>query len=128
MKWLWRSFIFLFLALSIFIIFLLTPAGLKTGLSIAKTFLPGELKYASASGLLTGPIELKNIDYRQKNLEVRIQSLHFNWSLWALFFKRLSLQDLKASHIQIIQHRPPEKPSSSFDFSLLLHKNLFLEY
>jgi translocation and assembly module TamB len=119
MKTFWRSGLVALLLVIIFVIFLLTPSGLRAGLSIGKLFIPGELHYKNASGLITGPIQLSGIDYRYKNHEIRIQSLKFNWSFWALLRKKVMLQDLTAKGVNITQACHPEYrrgiPSNKLD-------------
>lgn len=127
-KILLRSTLVVLALLILFLIFLLSSSGLRFGLWLGKAFLPGELHYQSASGLITGPIELKGIDYRDKNLEVRIDELKFNWNLWALLIKKLSLQELKASRIVIIHHSPDTRKIPPLDFKDFYEKNPFRAY
>lgn len=124
----WRLSLALLTLLIIATIFLLSSSGLKFGLLIGKSFLPGELQYKSASGLITGPIQLKGIDYRQGSQEIRIQSLKFNWNLWALLIKRLSLTEVRVHHIEIFEHKSTTTKSIPLDFSLFYKQNPFETY
>lgn len=127
-KILWRAALFFSSLLIIALIFLLSSSGLKFGLFIGSSLLPGQLHYQNASGLITGPIRLTNVDYRQGSQEIHIKSLQINWNLWALLVKKISLSQIKADHIDVIEHRPPTTKAKPFDFSVFYKQNPFEAY
>ncbi len=127
-KILWRSSLVLLSLLIIFIIFLLSSSGLKLSLFLAKAFIPGVFTYKTASGLITGPIQLTDIDYRSLNQEIKIKSLTLNWNVWALLTKNLSLSEVRANQIIIINHENKITKPIPLNLSLFYQKNPFEAY
>lgn len=127
-KILWRTGLAFLSFLILALIFLLSTSGLKLGLLIGTSFLPGELHYKTASGLITGPIKLTDLDYRQGTQEIRVKSLQFNWNLWALMIKKLSISQISADRIEIIEHKSTSQKSPPLDLSLFYKKNPFEHY
>ena len=101
----------LLIALGIaFIVFLLTPVGLKFTTAITTENVPGKLDYSHASGLLSGPITLDNVRYTLGDTLITAKKITWNWKLSAFFGKRLDIQSLQASDVQITYLKAAKKP------------------
>lgn len=109
-RWLIRLGIGLILLLMLFLAIIITPIGFKLSLFALKASLPGQLTYQKASGLLIGPIEIKQLQYQHDQQHIKIADLNFNWQPLQLFRKELNITQLTASQIHIIT---PEKANNT---------------
>lgn len=98
-----RWFIFIVAILLATITVMLTPVGLKIGFFIARHWVPGELHYQQISGILIGPINIKNLHYHDHNVDITIKRLQLRWQLGSLFKKKIYIDQLIAKNISIIQ-------------------------
>ncbi|HGG59362.1 MAG TPA: hypothetical protein ENK26_05505, partial [Gammaproteobacteria bacterium] len=91
-----------------------TQAGLQRTLSLARDNLPGKLAWNSATGKLTGPLDLNALSYRQDDgLAVSIGSAALRWKPRQLLSRRLRIDSLTARDIEIHLPPPAEKPEKS---------------
>src|ERR1044072_7292070 len=77
-KWLIGS-----LLISVFLIiiysFLNTEKGLKTALLFGKQFLPGHLKINIIHGRLLGPIQIRELHYSSKTINLYVSEAKLDW-------------------------------------------------
>ena len=90
-KVLLRWLIVLMAIIAIAITILLTPAGLRIGLHVANIVLPGKIRYEHASGVITGPIEIRNFKYIDDTATLSIHKLKFSWNPWLLFHRKIDI-------------------------------------
>src|SRR5207237_543189 len=88
--------------IALFVVAALSPSGLKMELFFLGKFLPGELHYQQVSGVIVGPIKIKDLSYQDKNIKVTIKQLHLQWELLALIQKKLHIENIKSQGINIV--------------------------
>ncbi|MCB1827656.1 MAG: hypothetical protein KDH94_04440, partial [Coxiellaceae bacterium] len=86
---------------AIFIIILLTPLGLHIGLQFAKTILPGNISYDHASGVITGPIELRNFKYTDHSNIITIKKIKLSWKPWQLLRRKIVIERFRADDLHL---------------------------
>ena len=87
--------------LAIIVIILLTPPGLKIGMSVATKLLPGHLQYKKISGMITGPIEIKGFQYDHDGTHVSIAHFKMNWRPLTLLWGKLTITKLDANRVYL---------------------------
>ena len=130
-KWLLRTVLTLVIIIMIMISFLLTPYGFKFTFYVAEKMLPGQLHYQTASGLLTGPITIRQLDYRDQGQHIHIDRLIFDWSPTALLHDKLKITEFNADGFTLITpHRQPSpsQPTTTSQKSLKDQFNEFLAH
>lgn len=108
-RWFLRTLLTCIILLMLIGSFLLTPYGFKFTFYVASKILPGELHYQAATGMITGPINIKQLDYKNKGEHLHISSLNLDWSFMALLHKRIEISHFNANGIILIS---PEKKES----------------
>jgi len=104
--------------LAIIIIVMLTPLGLKISLSLAEKLLPGHLQYQQVSGIITGPIEVKGLQYSENGRRISINRLKLNWRLLTLLQGKLTITHLKVNGVHITLGTTPQKEKAAHAFQL----------
>ncbi len=100
---------------SLFTFIFLTQPGLKFTASIAKRFIPGKLSYQRIEGTLIGPIDIKGLHYQNKQDDIKIKYLSFNYAPLKLFSGLLDITQLKVDSAYIkIKPSQDKKKKSSF--------------
>ena len=100
-KRLLRWSILLIAIITIAIIVLLTPAGLRISLHLANVILPGKMSYEHASGVITGPIEISNFKYTDEKTQVSIHKLTFSWQPWGLLHRTIHVTRFTANNVHL---------------------------
>ena len=98
--------------IAIFIIILLTPLGLKLGLTLAKVILPGKISYEHASGIITGPIEITHFKYTENKESISIRKLKLTWNPLQLLRRKIVIHHFSADTVHITMQ--PGKTTSGF--------------
>ena len=111
-KWIIGISITLLTLMVLSILLVITPIGTKISFAMAKKILPGKLHYQKVSGILIGPLNIKNFRYEYKDRIIDIKALHLQWKAYQLLIGRLDINKLTASHITITV--PKRKEKSSF--------------
>lgn len=114
----------LLMLLIAFIVFLLTPLGLKFSAAIVSKNIPGQLEYKSISGLITGPITINDLNYKNGNINIYAKKLTWNWRLVPLLFKKIDIRTLEANKLVIIDKKASSfhKKSPSRGFATMLNQ------
>lgn len=82
-----------------------TGAGLRFALARASGLTDGALHVGHAEGRLLGPLDLRDIRYRDgQGTDIRIGSAHADLAFWPLLGKRLHVLNLKADDIVAALH------------------------
>ncbi|MCX7125196.1 MAG: translocation/assembly module TamB [Gammaproteobacteria bacterium] len=97
-----RSLILFFIFIAAIITFLLTPTGLRVSMYIVPHLLPGKLTVKKVSGVLIGPLTIEDLHYQNKEENINIKKLRFNWYPSALLKKQLHIGTLEISGLHII--------------------------
>jgi len=98
------KFLWLLLPFSLLLagaVLLYSSWGLALVLRLAAATLPGELSIASHQGSLVGPISLRDVRYRNDQVDVVIRQLDLDWHVLALFSGRLEISKLGVDNIAI---------------------------
>jgi len=111
-KAIWRWLISVTAIIILFITMMMTPSGLSLSLSLAKLFLPGHLQYQQVSGVLTGPIKIKNLKYDSKDLSLSIEQLQMHWNPLTLLWDKLTISQLNINHVFLTLKNNSEKKKS----------------
>lgn len=75
--------------------------GLRWLLEAASRHAPGELRVATASGTLAGPMRLQGLRYSDAELELDIEALELDWSLVHLLHGSLQINRLGAEGLHL---------------------------
>ncbi len=118
-KWFLRTLLSLIIIIMLFICFLLTPYGFQFTFYLASKIVPGELQYQNISGMLTGPIQIKQLDYQNRGTHLHISHLNLDWSPTSLLHKKLEISHFSANGITLItpksqKSREDEKSFNQF--------------
>jgi len=98
--------------LAIILIVMLTPLGLKIGMSLATKLVPGHLQYKQVSGMVTGPIEIKGFQYNYNGMQISIEHFKIRWRPLTLLWGKLTITKLDANRVYLTLG-PSKKPPSS---------------
>ncbi len=71
-------------------LFLNTEEGLQITISLIKEFLPGQIKINNIQGQLIGPIQLKELYYKNTKINLYISKTQFDWQWKDLFQGKLN--------------------------------------
>lgn len=102
---------------AIILIILLTPLGLKIGMTLATKLVPGHLQYQKITGIVTGPITIKNLRYDYEKTHISIKDFEMHWQPIALLWGKLSITQLNANHVHLTLSntiKTKDKKSTSF--------------
>lgn len=78
-----------------------TERGLRWTLEFAQRTLPGELRWGAASGRLTGPLVLEDVEYRTSDGVYRSARLYLDWAPGRLLTRRLGIHALHLDDVDI---------------------------
>ena len=81
------------------LLFLASPWGLLTIAKASEHLLANQLHIEGLSGSLSGPIQFKSLRYHSQSLDVDLNTVQLNASLWQLLFDKIVIQNLSAKHI-----------------------------
>jgi autotransporter translocation and assembly factor TamB len=83
-----------------FLVFLISPWGLETSLSLVGHFIPGTLSYEKAEGSILGPIKLSQVSFKNKKISVSAKKLYVDWSINKIFQKEIQFNYIKGNDIK----------------------------
>jgi translocation and assembly module TamB len=91
----------LLLMVALFIVLICTQAGTRTVWRWAQPFLPQSVKVETPEGRLIGPLVCKGIEIKTDTFLLRIERIELEWSPTALLRRRLDIQKLAATSVQL---------------------------
>ncbi len=97
--------------ITVFVAILTTPVGFDMSLWLAKKTLPGTLTYHNADGLLIGPMNIEQLEYKNQAITVAVDNLKINWSLFDFVFGKIHFEQLQANRVDITLHPTINKPN-----------------
>ncbi|BBB14689.1 putative periplasmic protein [Candidatus Rickettsiella viridis] len=102
------------LFLSITYLFLTTQKGLEIASQLTQQCLPGTLKITELNGRLLGPIEIKDLSYKDTNTTLTISSVQFDWHWSALLHGQFSIGSLSINKLILaIKEQEQQKDSAA---------------
>jgi translocation and assembly module TamB len=96
--------LFLFFTLSLigFVYFcMLTNPGLKIGVKLITSILPGKTTIDKAEGSFISAFSLKNISYQDSNKHIQIESIALSWRPYDIFKKQLHINSITLKNADI---------------------------
>lgn len=122
-KWLLRGLLLGAFLLGGYLLFN-TEEGLEITISLLKEFLPGQLKINQFQGKLIGPIQLKELYYKNKKINLYISKVQFDWQWKDLFEGKLNFGPVFIDKLNflITQKTSPKKLTSYQNKTFLLPK------
>ena len=115
-KWLKRVGLALAILLALiaaFAIWLLdTQSGARFAIERAKSALAGKLTLGEARGTLVGPLELRNLEYKDPaaGLDVKVKALQLEYGFASLLHKTLHVQNLAIDGVDVALTTVPPAP------------------
>lgn len=102
------------LFLSIAYLFLTTQKGLEIARQLTQQCLPGTLKITELNGRLLGPIQIKDLSYKDTNTTLTISSVQFDWHWSALLHGQFSIGSLSINKLILaIKEQEQQKDSAA---------------
>ena len=89
-----------------------TEDGLELAFQVAQTLLPSELSITQVKGQLVGPLELRQLAYRDETLDIKVARIRLEWNPRMLFRGRVSLRLLEIEGLDITTSGQSESDSS----------------
>ena len=86
-----------------------TQKGLEVASQLAQQWLPGTLKIAELNGRLLGPIQIKDLSYKDTDTTLTISSVQFDWHWSALLHGQFSIGSLAINKL-MLAIKEQEKP------------------
>lgn len=111
LKALFRWFSFCILIPLLALAILLTPLGLKIGVTVLSQIVPGELHYKKITGTLLGPLTIKELSYRYQDRAFSINRLYLQWHPSSLLAGRIFIETINMDNLLI---STPQAPTPSF--------------
>jgi autotransporter translocation and assembly factor TamB len=111
------SVLMVFATIILLAVILLTPAGLRIALAIAKDKIPGDLTYSAVSGRIIGPIDFTDLKYSDTNIIYTARKIKFNLDKSALLrlnvnVNQLEIDDSKLTTLNVISFFENNKPAT----------------
>jgi translocation and assembly module TamB len=78
-----------------------TESGTRALLGRVSPMIPGELTIGGQTGPLTGPLDLRDVHYKNDTLDVRLHHLHLVWKAGRLGRRMLDVDQLHAEGIRV---------------------------
>ncbi|HEY3571696.1 MAG TPA: translocation/assembly module TamB domain-containing protein [Thermoanaerobaculia bacterium] len=78
-----------------------TESGTRTLISRVGPMIPGQLTIGSQTGPLTGPLDLRNVHYKNATMDLTIGHLHLAWKPGRLRQRMLDVEQLRAEGIHV---------------------------
>src|SRR6185295_4625114 len=94
-----------------------TERGTRVLLHRLAGLIPGQLTIGEQRGPLVGPLELRDLHYRNDAMDLRVKRLAFVWHPCALRRRRVDVESLQAEGVRIAL--PPAKPDATSDGRLV---------
>ncbi len=112
------SLVALLLTAALFVAWVLhTESGLRSGLALARGWLPAGLTIGEVQGTLGSTLRLRNFHYRDAaaGVDIRIESAELEFSVFALLSRRLRVQRALADGLRFELFAPtaPSQPASA---------------
>ena len=129
LRWMALSFAVLLLLLLLAVGWLIgTASGLRFALARAEGFTQGALTVHSAQGRLVGPLDLSGVRYADgKGLDVKVATAHIDFSVGALWRKRVHVLDLHVDGVDVALPKSEETTDNQSSFSLLPPLDILLD-
>jgi translocation and assembly module TamB len=89
-----------------------TESGTRFLLGEIAPHLPGKLTIGAQSGPLTGPLDLRDVHFRNDTLDLRLAHLHLAWKAGKLRQRLLDIDQLHAEGIRVIQLKTGDNTSN----------------
>jgi translocation and assembly module TamB len=120
LRWIALSFAVLLLLLLLAVGWLIgTSSGLRFALARAEGFTQGALTVQSAQGRLIGPLDLAGVRYADgKGLDVKVAKAHIDFSVGALWRKRVHVLGLHVDGVDVALPKSQETTDNQSSFSL----------
>jgi translocation and assembly module TamB len=96
-----------------------TDAGARWGFERLGALLPGELQIADLKGPLRSPLSVRDLTYRNENVEITAQRLALRWRLPKLWTRRLDIAELTADSVRVVFARRPGTIHESGDTAVV---------
>ena len=78
-----------------------TESGTRALIGRVSPMIPGELTIGGQTGPLTGPLDLRNVHYKNATMDVRLNHLHLAWKAGRLRQRMLDVDQLHAEGIRV---------------------------
>ncbi len=78
-----------------------TEGGSRFLLGHLGSYIPGELTIGSQKGPITGPLDLRDVHFRNATIDARIQHVHLAWKAGRLRQRMLDIDQLHAEGIRV---------------------------
>ncbi len=99
-----------------FLLFITTTnAGLELIFMVVKNILPGHFQVQTVKGKLISDINIENISYHNKNIQIDIHSLYLSWDAFYLVKKKLIIKNLLIDDITVQQKNSNTQDSNTED-------------
>ncbi|MFY9825366.1 MAG: translocation/assembly module TamB domain-containing protein [Thermoanaerobaculia bacterium] len=95
-------FVPLLLGLALVLYAVTTERGTHVLLTRLAGFIPGTLTVGAQRGPLTGPLDLRDVHYKNDTMELRIAHLALAWDLGKLRGRQLDVESLHAEGIRVV--------------------------
>jgi translocation and assembly module TamB len=82
--------------------------GTRALLTRLAGMIPGELTVGAQQGPLTGPLELRDVHYKNEGMDVRVKRVYLAWHPHKLRHRQVDVERLQAEGIRIVL--PPANP------------------
>jgi translocation and assembly module TamB len=89
-----------------------TEGGTRFLLGHLGAYVPGELTIGAQSGPLTGPLDLRDVHFRNATIDARIQHLHLTWKAGRLRQRMLDVDQLHAEGIRVAMKKSGDTTSN----------------
>jgi translocation and assembly module TamB len=80
-----------------------TEGGTRFLLGQIAPYLPGKLTIGAQTGPLTGPLDLRDVHFRNDTMDIRLGHLHLAWKAGKLWHRLLDVDQLHAEGIRVTQ-------------------------
>jgi autotransporter translocation and assembly factor TamB len=78
-----------------------TESGTRTLIGRISPMIPGELTIGGQTGPLTGPLDLRDVHYKNATMDLRLGHLHLAWKAGRLWERLLDVDQLHAEGIRV---------------------------
>jgi translocation and assembly module TamB len=103
-----------------------TESGTRTLISRVGPMIPGELTIGAQTGPLTGPLDLRNVHYKNATMDVRLNHLHLVWKAGRLRQRMLDVDQLHAEGIRVALKKSGDTTSNGKLVDLHLPVNVIV--
>ena len=94
--------------------------------AISAPYVPGELTIGSQKGPITGPLDLRDVHFRNATIDARIQHLHLAWKAGRLRQRMLDIDQLHAEGIRVALKKSGDTTSNGKLVDLHLPVNIIV--